>query len=341
LRVLIIGAGVAGLAAAICARRAGCEATVIERRGTRDVSARDAHVHRLPPKSQAQLTQISSAVGQDGLGAAARFGAAQGGAIDWQGRQSLFRLGDLEASLQESAVANGVELAYGQNALALRTADDGWRLDVEAGWAFEADLLIDASGAHRTGIDLLGDRLPDIPLDDIDAPERHVSWRARTAANDPVLIAWSDQTVNGLLQVDADGCVQLTARTGLGERLTLERACEAAQTAGGVSLARRLAEMRFEPRGVQHTSPGVRRVALEEVDLGGLPPFALVGDALIEAPPRYGEGVGRAFDQALMLEGLLRKGQAAEYAATLAEQAKAHWAGYGVAMSLRPLASVR
>lgn len=337
MRALIIGAGVAGLAAAICARRAGCEATVIERRGTRDVSARDAHVHRLPRKSQAQLTQISATVGQDVAQAGARVGAAQGGTIDWQGRQSLFRLGDLEASLQGSAIANGVELAFGQGARALRIADDAWRLDVEAGRVFEADLLIDASGAHRTGIDLLGDRLPDIPLDDIDAPERHVSWRARAAANDPVLIAWSDRTVNGLLQVDADGRVQLTARTGLGECLTLERACEAAQTAGGASLARRIAEMRFELRGVQHTSPGVRRVALEEVDLGGLPPFALVGDALIEAPPRYGEGVGRAFDQALMLEDLLSKGKAADCAPLLAQQAKAHWAGYGVAMSLRPL----
>lgn len=337
MRVLIIGAGVAGLAAAICARRAGYEATVIERRGTRDVSARDAHVHRLPPKSQAQLTQISAAVGQDVAQAGARVGAAQGGAIDWQGRQSLFRLGDLEASLHKSAVANGVELAYGQNALALRTADDGWRLEVEAGRAFAADLLIDASGAHRTGIDLLGDRLPDVPLDDIDAPERHVSWRARTGADDPVLIAWSDETVNGLLQVGADGRVQLTARTGLGVGLTLERAREAVQTAGGDSLARRVAQIRFEPRGVQHTSAGVRRVALEEVDLGGLPPLALVGDALIEAPPRYGEGVGRAFDQALMLEDLLSKGKAADCAPLLAQQAKAHWAGYGVAMSLRPL----
>lgn len=271
-----------------------------------------------------------------GLEPDARVGSARRGRLDWEGRQPVTRLAVLEAQLLRSAIAAGVRMEFNQNARALAVTEGGWRLDVEAGPTFEADLLIDASGAHRAVFALLDDRAPDVPLDDIEAPERHISWQGHAAPDDPCLIAWADQAVEGLLQVDSQGRVQLTARAGAGTDLTLASVEAAMRAAGGEALAKRLVPIQFDPRGVRHTSPGARRVALDEVDLSGLPPLALIGDALIEAPPRYGEGIGRAVEHALMLEDLLRGGRAAECAAQLARQAKTRWAGYGVALSLRP-----
>lgn len=333
---MILGGGVAGLSAAICARRAGWDAVVVERRERGETSARNAHVHRLPLESQAQLAQILSDRVPDDAGPGAPVGAARGGSLVWTGHQPLACLGELEARLLRSAVETGVQVMFTETAQGLSVAAGAWRLDLDAGSTLEADLLIDASGAHRAAFALLGDGAPDVPLDDIDAPERHVSWSGRAPADDPCLIAWSDQAVEGLLQVASDGHVQLTARAGLDADLSLDRAQEALGGAGGDALSRRLRSIRFEPRGVRHTSPGARRVALDEVDLAALPPLALIGDALIEAPPRYGEGVGRAIEQAQALGVMLQEGRAAQCAVELARQAKAHWAGYGVALSLRP-----
>ena len=332
---MILGGGVAGLSAAICARRAGWDAVVVERRERGETSARNAHVHRLPLESQAQLVMLLGDAVQMGAEDSGRLGSARNGRLNWDGCQPLTSLTELETALVQAAIDAGVLVEFGREARALSATGKGWHLDVESGHTFEADMLIDATGAHRAVFALLGDQAPDVPLDDIDAPERHVSWQGLAAKGDPVLIAWSNTVAEGLLQVDATGRARLTARAGSGADLTPASVEAAMRASGGEALANRNQAIRYEPRGVRHTSSGARRVALEEADLSGLPPFALIGDALIEASPRYGEGVGRAVKQALMLGGLLREGKGADCADVLARQAKAHWAGYGVALSLR------
>ncbi len=262
-------------------------------------------------------------------------GEARAGTLAWKGAHATTDLATVEQRLFQAAERSGVHLHFGDAVTQIRSANDAWTLQTETLSRFHGDLLIDASGVQRASLDLMGGQAPDVYLDEIHSPERHLSWSGQAAAGDPVLIAWASAPLEGLLQVQADGRARLTVRGGVGDGCDLTAVLCALHAAGGPSLSDRLNNLKLDPRASLYISAGPRRVALEEARTEGLAPLVLIGDALLEVPPRYGEGISQALDQARQLGRHLKRGQIEGLGAALAEHAKAHWAGYGIAQSIR------
>ena len=333
MQAVVIGGGVAGLAAAVGLRRIGWEVRVIERRPGGRPPVRAAHVHRLAVEAQTALTRwLGDEAGARSV--AARLGSARAGKLTWRGQQNLTTLAGVEAALAVAAKKAGVDLNFAEAVTSLSVADGKWRVKTASGLDLSPTLLVDASGAHRALFDLLGDAAPSVCVDEVGTPERHVSWQGATVPGDAALIAWEQDDLAGLLQVDDAGQATLTVRGGLDDDYEQGRVMDAMRRAGGADLAALLDAIRFDPKGARYTSVGARLVALDQADLNGWPPFALIGDALIEAPPRYGEGVARALDQVEALCRMLHEEGPTDCAGTLARQARAHWAGYGIALSI-------
>ncbi|MCR5876763.1 hypothetical protein LRS10_22955 [Phenylobacterium sp. J426] len=205
------------------------------------------------------------------------------------------------------------------------------------GGVVHADLLIDATGGRRAVLSLLEAVLPDVFMDDLGGAEAFVSWtgRARGASG---VIAWNDpgRRLDGLIQIGPAGRAALTCRySARRPPPSLDDVMHAVCDVAGSELAGRLGGMNFSGRGVRYTAPGVQRIALEETDLAGAPPLALVGDALLLAPPRFGEGLQRAFEQALTVRAALLAGDQRGLGARLARDARRFWAGDGLAAACR------
>lgn len=331
MQALVLGGGVAGLAAALAVRQAGWEAIVVERRSADAPATKGDHVHRLAAQVISRLVYLTGEAVSTGD---ARTAVAAAGELAWGASQSLTTLGRIEAALAAAAGSAGVELIFEESIGRLAAVQGRWVAETDARRELQADLVIDASGAGRVVFSLLGDEGPAARLDEVGRPERHASWVGLSEPGDPVLIAWRQAALEGLLQVGGDGHTALTARTCLEGDLSLSGVTAAMALAGGRELERRVAAAGLSGRGLSHLTHGARRVALEQADLMAWPPFALVGDALIQAPPRYGEGVGRALEHADWLQARLMDGGWRDCGAVLARRSAANWAGYGVAATL-------
>lgn len=316
MRAVVVGGGAAGLAAALAVRQAGWACAVLEARRRGQASPRGVHVHRL------------SSAGAEALAAL----------VPGIQRSSVVTLDDLERDLVRAAEAAGAGVRFGAAVVGIeakggqwivRNADDGLHL---------ADLLIDATGGGRAVLRLLEAALPDIVMDDLGGAESFVSWSGHATGGPQGLMPWDDPEsgLDGLIQVGPASRASLTCRHAVGRPPpSLAEVMAAVQAALGPDAADRARGLGFQGRGVRYTAAGVQRIALDEADLMGLPPLALVGDALILAPPRFGEGLQRAFEQALMVRDALVAGEAATLGARLSEDARRAWAGNGLALACR------
>lgn len=334
MRVGIIGGGVAGLSAAVALSGSGHEVVVFESRSRHQPSPRAGHVHRMDAAAWALLDDL---IGPAGLLLPSRrvpFGLARGGAVAWRGEQRVTSLTELEGVLGRAARRLGAQLGFGAEVEQVTAEKTGWIVAWPGRPRERFDVLVDASGSHRVLLRCLGDGGPDVCMDEIVGPEWHMSLTGVSVDGPAQMIAWSQDDLEGLLQISPSGLVTLTARSGVAASLGPERIKAAVRHAGDGDLARLASEIDFAPHVSRYTSTGTRLMALEEADLSAWPPFVLIGDALIEAPPRHGEGVARAIAQARMLPALLDDGPS-RCAAGLSGAARARWAGYGIARALR------
>ena len=217
----------------------------------------------------------------------------------------------LEATLGHAAGALGVQVLRGQPVTGVEPTSDGWSVRIP-GSRLAVDGVIDASGGHRAGIDLFDDHLPDLDLDDVGEPQAYASWAGRTVGGQPWLVACRDshRGLDSLVQVLPGGMATLTLRHRAGcAPPDRDAVLEGLGDAGGAELRALLADVAFEPRPVRHLAPGARRVALERARSEAMPPLALIGDALMQMPPRFGGGVARAIYDAVSLADGIAGGQ--------------------------------
>jgi len=334
-RVGIIGGGVAGLSAAVALSGSGHEVVVFESRSRHQPSPRAGHVHRMDAAAWALLDGLTRPDGPPTPRRRVPFGLARDGTLVWRGQQRLASLSQVEHGLTEVAERIGVHLAFGSSVASVAVGTGEWQLASTDGLRTSVDLLIDASGRHRALLGLLGERGPDVWLDEIPGPEWHMSLVGVMSTWQAQLLAWSHGQLEGLLQIDAGGQATLTVRSGSASQLRSDLIFAAMCHAGGPHMARCLDGITFSTGSSRYTSTGTSLIALDEADLRGWPPFVLIGDALIEALPRHGEGMGRAIEQALALKDAIGEGRRMDtLAVDLTQMARARWAGYGIARAL-------
>lgn len=320
MRAVVVGGGAAGLSAALAVRQAGWRCVVLETRDRTERSPRDAHVHRLSSVGASALAALAPKVMEE-------FGAAP----------PLVTLEEVECRLARAAEEAGVDIRFGAGPLEIAPEAARWRVRDSDDEAHAADLLIDATGGRRAALTLLDALLPDIVMDDLGGAESFISWNGRSEDGQESLRAWADPTreLDGLMQIGPSGRATLTCRHAAGRPAPSLAEALAAFEVAHPAVADRTRTLGLEVRGVRYTAPGVQRIALEEADLSDLPPLALVGDALILAPPRFGEGLQRAFEHALFVRDALFAGDVETLGARLAEDARQAWAGNGLAMACR------
>ncbi len=335
MRAGVIGAGAAGLSTAIALCDLGHDVMVLDSRARDQPSPRAGHVHRLDGPGWATLERLIGPVIRAGAFETAASGLASGGALAWGEGQRLATLADIEAVLITQAERRGAGLAFAAEVTSAAAEGDRWRLGMASGAHRTFDLLIDASGRRRVLLDLLGEVGPSVWMDELDCPEWHVSFAGVGPAGRPVQVAWAARDLEGLIQIDGAGRATVTARSGMSQPLSTDEILAAMQAAGGAAMGMLLEGLKLRPDALRYVSLGTRMMALDEADLGDWPPFVLVGDALIEAPPRHGEGMGRAIGQALMLAEHLGCASPETCATDLTREARARWAGYGIAQALR------
>lgn len=335
MRVGIIGGGVAGLSAAVALRGNGHDVVVMDSRSWDQPSPRAGHVHRLDGPGWAALERLIGPVIRAGAFETAASGLASGGALAWGEGQRLATLADIEAVLATQAERRGAGLVFASEVTTAAVEGDRWHLGMASGAHRTFDLLIDASGSRRVLLDLLEEAGPSVWMDELDCPEWHVSFAGVGPAGRPVQVAWAARDLEGLIQIDGAGRATVTARSGMSQPLSTDEILAAMQAAGGAAMGMLLEGLKLRPDALRYVSLGTRMMALDEADLGDWPAFVLAGDALIEAPPRHGEGMGRAIGQALMLAERLGCASPETCATDLTREARARWAGYGIAQALR------
>jgi 2-polyprenyl-6-methoxyphenol hydroxylase-like FAD-dependent oxidoreductase len=158
-RVLIAGAGIAGLAAALRLHRAGWEPVVIERSPARRSSGYmvnllgggyDAaeHLGLVPELSRHDLGPFTSILVKAGGQHKLTLPAALAGAVLGSRALTVFR-GDLETVLYE-AVAGTCEIRFGSGVSGVEQDADGVSVTLSDGTVQRADLLIGADGLRST-----------------------------------------------------------------------------------------------------------------------------------------------------------------------------------------------
>ncbi|GAA2854613.1 FAD-dependent monooxygenase [Streptosporangium fragile] len=157
MRVLICGAGIAGLTLAWWLRRSGAEVTVVEKAaGPRsdgymmdffgsgyDVAERMGILDALR-EAAADITELAYADRQGRRVGGLRY-ASFTAMLD--GRVLSLMRGDLEAVLR-SALGDGAEIRYGTSVAAVRDVPGGVDVELTDGGAHRADLLVGADGIH-------------------------------------------------------------------------------------------------------------------------------------------------------------------------------------------------
>ena len=164
--VAIVGAGIGGLAAAVCLARRGARVTVVERaEALRDVGAgvqispngvRVLHAMGLGPALEAagdQAEAVELRTGEDGR-PVARLPLPRGALAQWR----LLHRADLLDLLAGAAVAAGAELRLGETVTSVRPTEGRPIATLEGGTRLAPDLLIGADGIRSTVRPLLNGR---------------------------------------------------------------------------------------------------------------------------------------------------------------------------------------
>ena len=311
MRLVIVGGGPAGLAAAIEARLAGVDAVVVERcAGPVDKACGEglmpagvSHLHRLGVEVPAWATHpfrgvryIDATSGRRVV-AEAGFGSGTGLGIRRTG---------LSEALRARASALGVELRERTEALSLHADDGGVTLETRAG-PVRGDYLVGADGLHSQVRKWAG-------IGAVTGPRRRLGIRRHYTVrpwSDYVEVWWADDVEAYVTPVGPErvGVAFLwSGRRGRGDLETfLGRFPE---------LAERLGPAESTVRGA---GPFDVRVATQAAGR-----VLLLGDAAGYVDALTGEGLALGFEQAQALVGLCVSGKAKEWPARWSALTRRH-----------------
>jgi FAD-dependent urate hydroxylase len=311
-RILIVGAGLAGLALARALRQAGFAPEVIERASDWQIAGTGMY---LPANGVRALRVL-------GLEAAVADRAApirRQRLLDHRGRLladiDLAELwGDVGPCLAlpradlHQLLREGVPVRLGRTVAALEHLDGPVAVTYDDGDAGEFDLVVGADGLHSSIRWLVGDPRPPVPIG------QH-SWRF-LAACPPEVTTWTVLLGRGasfLLVPVGGGAVYCYADTtngigiGIGDGDPVERL--RARFAGFAAPVPGLLAQLDDPARV-HVAP-IQQVAAEQWGRGAV---VLVGDAAHGMSPNMAEGASLAFEDALVLAACLRDAATVEQA---------------------------
>ena len=325
---LIFGDGLSGLGAACVLARAGWRVVMAE--GKTTGNARYGHVHLTPESSLRQLQRLTGGAldGWQSVDALCLSGSAEG-------RDRLLRPMPLVApdvlrdSLLHRVVALDVEW---------QSIDDLHQNDAH-NWEWQdcqrADLLIDASGhgqalAAVSSIDIVQDEMA----------QRDVchSWTGN-AAGEPdsfLIIARQILGCDVVLARLADGRCVMTTR-GLPSPHAPQMLLDAIMLASDAAWGQRLGAMTFAKTPARYSAPLARITSIINTD--ALPPVLLIGDALMQTAPRFGQGIAKLTQHLAALSEALESGSNLhDLGQTLHRQAEAQWAGMALSATF-PMAT--
>ncbi|MDF0602226.1 FAD-dependent monooxygenase [Psychromarinibacter sp. C21-152] len=336
---LVLGAGPAGLGAAALLARAGARVTCLDpRTGPEQAAAQAEHVHILPPDPGPPLRKAAPEL------AAALSGAA---APDWHylrlpegaARTGPFLSRDAaETALHAAATAAGVTFDYGVRPRAL-AHDTQFEVAFQDG-ARRADILVDATGAHRWVADALDALGAQLWLDEIAAPGRYCTWSGALPPEAPRRHAmlWQppDAEASIYLIARADRRLYVTWRgAGAPEASTGPELAEALSRHGLGAMAE-IAAAAGPLARIGYVAPPPRLLGMERPGDPLLPAWFTIGDALVQTPPRFGFGMASVFLQLAELASVLDGGPpepsllAAAVRERLAAMAEGVWLQAGV-----------
>ncbi|TNF23173.1 MAG: hypothetical protein EP318_01095 [Rhodobacteraceae bacterium] len=211
------------------------------------------------------------------------------------------------ATIDRTLEAGLNRLALGRWRDATITGRDGARLMAESadgGGVF--DLVIDATGAHRATLEVLGPLAPGLCLEDVGPPVLYQTFVLALPEAVP-LMQWSGPVVDGrtrALYGDLDGHrMRITAAVGreagrIGSLADIARAFDP-QVAALVPYGARLVGK------TSTVAPTYRRLRRPET---GMPNWIALGDARSQWPPRLGTGLSSIFRQCRILRETLAGG---------------------------------
>jgi FAD-dependent urate hydroxylase len=315
-RILVVGAGLAGLALARALRRAGFDPEVIERAERFDGGGTGMY---LPANGVRALR----ALGLEAAVAARAAPIPRQRVLDHRGRLladiDLRELwGDVGPCLAlpradlHQVLRDGVPVRMGRTVTSLERVEGPVAVGFDDGGAGEYDLVVGADGLHSAVRRLTGDRRPPVAVG-------QQSWRwLSEPAGPPEVTTWTVLLGRGasfLTVPMGGGAVYCYADTtdgnGDGDPVRRLRERFAGFAAPVPALLARLdgPDSPGHPSGVPRTPPAgihaapIQQVAAEQWGRGAV---ALVGDAAHGMSPNMAEGASLAFEDALVLAASVR-----------------------------------
>lgn len=297
--VVVVGAGIAGLAAGLALRRAGAAVEVVERADGPDRSGAGLY---LPGNATRALRRLG--LDLDGLGGAVisrqRFCDHRGRVLAdvdlasvWDGCGPC--LGVPRAALHRALLdVAGVPVTFGVTATGLARSPGGVAVELSDGSRREAELLVGADGLRSTVRGLLGDATPPHPLG-------QRSWRF--VVEQPGVDAWT--------VLLGRGRTFLLVPVG-GHRVYCYADVAMAGADGPADLRELFAGFAHPvPAVLAHPEAGSAHVA-PIAEVRAAPPasgrIVLIGDAAHATSPNMAQGAAMAVEDALVLaeEGAAR-----------------------------------
>jgi FAD-dependent urate hydroxylase len=304
-RILVVGAGLAGLALARALRRAGMDPEVVER----ETDWRDAGTGMYLPANGVRALR---ALGLEGAVAARAASIPHQRLLDHRGRLlaeiDLDRLwGDVGPCLAlprtelHQILREGMPVQLGRTIRSLEHLDGPVQVGFDDGGGGDYDLVVGADGLHSTVRRLAVDPRPPVPVG------QH-SWRF-LAACPPQVSTWTVMLGRGtsFLTVPVGpglvyGYADVTADTAAGgERNGNPVGRLREHFAGFAAPVPGLLDQLEDPARV-HAAP-IEQVAEERWGRGAV---VLVGDAAHGMSPNMAQGAALAFEDALVLAACLR-----------------------------------
>ena len=337
---LILGNGLSGYGAACVLASAGWRVILAEPASDKALAARYLHGHVIAESVLRCLDRLTGAQpAWDSVDALYLTAQTKGSdAQDALAHDRILRPmalvapDGLRAAQMARADMLGVERC---DARALAPDADRWRFTAN-GVAAHADLLIDASG---TGQALA--RLPGVNVVQEEMAERDVcySWTGQASPTAAGRGAAGGGDAFLLLARGLMGCDSMLARFPDGRVTMTTRGCyvppmpqlllDTLLLASDAAWAQRLGTIRFPHMPARYSAPLARITEFANAD--ALPPVMLIGDALLQTAPRFGQGVANLTRQLHALSHALDRGDCLRaLASDWQQQASAQWAALAI-----------